>query len=288
MSLCLLRSAHEKERASQNERIPWAMASKVEKRRIEILHVIETEGSAEVGEMAAFFKVTPETIRKDFEHLSAAFKLERTHGGLKKDAENRLSDQYHYHQRQGVQQEAKRELCYKVVQLLEPGDCVYVDTGSTLTWLLPFMNLTSEVTLVSPSIAFLTKYIMEGYAAVFQNRRHHFVFLGGEVNSELLTTCGGFMTQSLADFHFSKVLFSVDAVDQSHGCMNTDLKAYQIGKSAIAQGQKIILVADSSKFGLTATYKVAGWNEIDLIVTDKAPDETWQGICQKHRVTWLC
>ena len=262
------------------------MMSKVEKRRIEILHVLETEGSAGVSEMAALFKVTPETIRNDFDYLAEVYELERIHGGLKKESGRQIREMYHYHQRQGVQQQVKRELCFQAMKHIEAGDCVYVDTGSTLTWLLPFMNRKKGVTMVTPSIAFLSKYVMEGYEAVFKNHQHRLLFLGGEVNTEILTTQGSLMTNSLTDFHFSKVLFSVDAVDKKTGCMNVDLEAFSVTKSALNHGVQIILIADSSKFGQRAAYRVAGWHDVNTIITDQQQDEEWEAICHQYRIGW--
>lgn len=170
---------------------------------------------------------------------------------------------------------------------IETGDCLYVDTGSTLTWLLPFMNRKKGVTLVTPSIALLSKYIMEGYESVFRNHQHRLIFLGGEVNADILTTQGTLMTNSLTDFNFSKVLFSVDAVDKKAGCMNVDLEAFSVTTSALQQGKQAILIADSSKFGQKATYRVAGWHEIDVIITDEEQHEDWQAICYQHRIEWV-
>ncbi|SMP40220.1 DeoR/GlpR family DNA-binding transcription regulator [Anoxynatronum buryatiense] len=263
------------------------MTSKVDKRRIEILHILETEGSAGVSEMAALFKVTPETIRNDFDNLSETYQLERVHGGLKKESGRRIMETYHYHQRQGVQQQVKRELCFQAMKHIEPGDCLYVDTGSTLTWLLPFMNRKKDVTIVTPSIALLSKYVMEGYESVFKNHQHRLIFLGGEVNSEILTTQGTLMTNCIKDFYFSKALFSVDAVDKKAGCMNVDIEAFNVTKSALRQGKKAILIADSTKFNQTATYRIAGWHEIDVIITDQQQDEEWEAICYQHCIEWV-
>ena len=55
----------------------------------------------------------------------------------------------------------------------------------------------------------------------------------------------------------------------------------------IAAAEKVYLAVDSSKFGKTALSKICNLSKVDVIVTDKRPDDYWIEMFEKAGITCL-
>lgn len=263
------------------------MTSKVEKRRREILNIIDTEGFVYIPEMAKLFNVTNETIRNDFDYLSEIYGLKRIHGGLEKEKQQVSTQNYQYNDNKHVHVEEKKRICYHMVSLLKSGDCIYVDGGTTVSYLLNYLKRKQKITIVTPSIVLLMHYILDGYDTTFSEQGHKLIFVGGQINSSILTTYGCFFNQMLNDFNFDKMIFSTDAIDLKGGITNSDEIAYAIIKKAMLNSKEKYLLIDSSKFGKLGTYRVMDWQEINAIVTEKDLDNNWIMHLENHKIQYV-
>lgn len=261
------------------------MSTKVEKRRMEIMKIIQGEGEANVSDMAKLFKVTMETIRADFDFLAKEQGFLRTHGGIQKKEKDKYIQHFFFHERQLTNMEEKKKICFRALDFIADGDCIYVDAGSTVMYLLHYLNRRKNLTIVTHSIGFLMSYMMEEYQEIFQEQGHHLVFIGGEVDGKSRMTYGSFFEQIVGEMYYDYVLFSVDALDLSFGGTNMDYQGYATIKSVMRQARNKILLVDASKFGQKSAYKVAALDEINYLITNHELDDDWKKIAeQKHIV----
>lgn len=263
------------------------MSLKVEKRRNELVSMINLDGTCYISEAAKLFKVTHETIRNDFDFLVREHGYERIHGGIKKSSASAVSSNYDFHQMKVVRVEEKKRICFTMMDMIHDGDCIYVDSGSTVTYILNFLNSKRNLTIVTPSIAFLMKYIIEGHSEMFEENRHEFIFVGGKVNSSIQTSYGTFFNEMMSDIHFDKAIFSCDAVDLNGEVMNADETAYAVIRKAINQSKKRFLLADASKFDEMAKFKAVKFNEVDYLITEESLNEKWQDRLNQSSVKYI-
>ena len=262
------------------------MASKVEKRRREIMGIVQTEGTVYVKELAALFKVTKETIRGDFDYLVNQYGYIRIHGGIKKVTEDTTTSQYQYQDHTQVNIDDKKQLCYRAMDLFHDGDCIYVDGGSTVSYLLNYINRRSNLTVVTPSIAFLMKYQMDGYDRIFKEGGHRLLFVGGNIDSNILTTFGPFFDQTVEAINFDAMILSADGVDMEQGVTNRDEVAFSVIKRVQQRAARKILLVDHSKFDEVHRYKTLGFQDLDYIVTEKDLDKGWVELLESQRVVY--
>ncbi len=263
------------------------MSKKADKRRIEIAQTVQSEGEANVADMAKMFGVTTETIRADFDYLASQNGWLRTHGGLQEKEDGKYKQNYLFHERQVIHMEDKKKLCYGVMDLISDGDCIYIDSGSTVIYLLNYLNQKKSLTIVTHSIGFLMKYIVNDYEKMFKEQGHRFLFIGGEVEGNIMMTYGSFFEQTATELIYDHLIFSVDAIDLDFGGTNVDYQAYTTVKSVIKYARNKILLVDSSKFDLSATYKVIGLEQINYMITNKAINEQWKSILEQKHVPYL-
>lgn len=262
------------------------MRTKVEKRRMELIRIIQSEGEANIAQMANLFKVTTETVRADFDYLAKELGWERTHGGLKKKDHGKYNKRYFFNERETTNMEEKKKICYQAMELISDGDCIYVDSGSTVLYLLNFLNKKKNLTVVTHSIGFLLRYIVDGYKTMFQEQGHRFLFMGGEVDANIMMTYGAFFEQNVSEMYYDCVIFSVDALDLNLGGTNVDYQAYSTIKAAIKHGRNKILLADASKMDLRATYQVISLEDTDSLVTDMPLSQEWKKALEQKTVAY--
>ncbi len=262
------------------------MSTKVDKRRLEIMRLLQSEEEVTVTAMAQLFGVTMETIRGDFDFLAVSQGLIRTHGGLAKKDNKKYDKHYFFHERQTLHMEEKKRLCYRAMDFICDGDCIYIDSGSTVIYLLNYLNQKRGLTVVTNSVGFLICYIMDGYEAMFREQGHRFLFLGGEVEANIRMTYGTFFEQAVTEFAYDHLIFSVDALDTEHGGSNVDYQSYTTIKSAFKNARNKILLADNSKFDLGATYKAARLEDIDCLITNLPLGEHWVNLLNQKRIPY--
>lgn len=261
--------------------------TKVKKRRLEILKLLDTEEHISLQETATLFGVTKETIRKDFDQIAYDYGIKRVHGGLKKDKENTYKQHYHYQAKKQIHIEEKQRICHKVIDTFNPNDCIYIDSGSTVSFILNYMNRLSDITIVTPSLALLMKYVMEGYETIFNQYGHKFIFVGGHINTTILTSYGSHFDHIIETFNFDKMIISADALDMEGGITNSDEIAYDIVQKVSRRSKHNYLLADHSKFGFIASYRTLPWDKLDYIITSRPLPQEWITFFEQREIEYI-
>lgn len=251
------------------------MSSKVDRRRNELLSIVNIDGKCFISDAAKLFGVTHETIRNDFDYLVKQHGLQRIHGGIKKNSHYSYQSNYDYQKKRAVRVEEKKRICYKMIEQIQDGDCLYIDGGSTVTYLLNYMNKVRNVTIMTPSVPLLMKFVMEGFEDVFKKQAHEMIFIGGKIDMTIQTSYGTFFNQMVSDINFDKMIFSCDAIDREGGITNADEIAYAIIKETSKRAKYKYLLVDKSKFDRLAKYRTLSLNQIDFVISDNKLDVPW-------------
>ncbi len=100
-------------------------------RREKMLELLKEDGSAKVIKLAKIFKVSEVTIRQDLEKLEHDGFIKREHGGaFLKNVENSVKSFTNLNQ-DNIEQ--KQIIGKKAAELIESGETIILDSGSTTT-----------------------------------------------------------------------------------------------------------------------------------------------------------
>ena len=99
------------------------------------------------------------------------------------------------------------------------------------------------------------------------------VQLGGCVHKKSLSAIGGYAEAALSDFSCSKLFFGDDGIDLEHGITTSTIEEAKLTQVMMRSASKIIILADSSKFGQRGFGRICSLEEIDVIVTDSRISE---------------
>ncbi len=68
------------------------------------------------------------------------------------------------------------------------------------------------------------------------------------------------------------MLLGVSSIDPEHGITTPYLESAETKRVIIKAGAKVMSLITPEKFGRISTYRIAGCNELDVIVTEGTPD----------------
>ena len=114
-----------------------------------ILQTVEDRGSADVQELADLVQTSAMTVRRDLVQLAASGLLYRTRGGAM--TISLVTDTHRFTHKTAVNAERKDYICRIAGGVIEEGDVIFMDCGSTVFRLCPFIR-NKRITVVTNSI----------------------------------------------------------------------------------------------------------------------------------------
>lgn len=221
-------------------------------RRSRILEHVAEFGTARVDQLAADLSVSIATIRRDLQYLDEHGLLNRVHGGATPSPAVAFAPRSH------AQVDEKTRIARVAAELLRTGETVAFETGTTV--LAVMQNIQVQ------GLSIVTNSVDVVLAAQGRNDAR-LVVTGGTFDPHSHSMYGGLTERFYADHQVDKLVIGAGSVN-SDGLRDSNIDALAAKRAAIAAAHQVVLVADSSKFQLTALALVCSWNEIDTLVTD--------------------
>ena len=230
-------------------------------RRQEILSLIAHRSRVSVDYLAGHFGVSRSSIRRDLSQLHDEGLLTRTYGGAV--ALNGPTAEAPFNERQVANFDEKDCIGSIAAQLVEDGETIFVDGGTTTECLVPYL-LEKRITVVTYGLNIMNRLSASSTVTV--------IAVGGIVNSISQTFGGTFALANLQSYNirFDKTFMAASGVSVSAGVTNATLEEIPIKRKAIEVGQQNILLADSSKIGVIRAGLIAPLYDIHLLLTGAA------------------
>ncbi len=230
------------------------------RRQTEILSAVRLRQACSIGELAESLGVSEETIRRNVKPLAAQGLVRRVHGGIT------LPETFQeppFQRRMQANSAAKQRIAAKVASLVQNGDSLMLDCGSTTTFVAQALAGHSELVAVTNSAE-----IARTLAAKASNR----VFMaGGELRSDDTASLGASALDFVRQFEVQHAILSIGALDRAGGLMVYHLAEAEFSRAVMARAQRVVVAADRSKFGRKGLVKICDPDRIDVLVTDAAP-----------------
>ncbi len=230
-------------------------------RKREILRRLYVTGYVEARELAAALGVDGSTIRRDFDALAREGHLERTHGGARAQAG---AIDIPYVVKRGQNQGAKQAVANLASGLVQNGDSVLLDAGSTTYQLALALANRHNLTIVTNDL--LIGQTVADYPGV------RLLVTGGELLAFTYTLVGERAVALVEDLRVDWTFLGADAIDLESGITNTNTLEIPLKRAMVAAARTCVVLADCSKFGKHALIRVAGVDEIDRIISDEGLD----------------
>jgi len=234
-------------------------APMTKQRRLQIAEFVEARGSARVSELAEAFDTSEVTIRSDLARLERDGRLLRDRGGAIAN-ERALTSLLAVEERAHLHLNEKRRIARAAVDLVQPGDTVLLDAGTTVVEMVPLLAKVKGLTLVTNALNVALK------AGAMTDAR--VILLGGTLNRESSSNLGPMTEQQLANLSVRKLFLGTQALNLDAGLTDTTIEIAQIKQRMIQSARDVILLTDSSKWDKTGFIKVAGLDLVHTLICD--------------------
>jgi DeoR/GlpR family transcriptional regulator of sugar metabolism len=222
-----------------------------------ITEILARKGYQSVNELAAELNVSDMTVRRYLDRLEEKELIKRTHGGAFAGQDMIEVD---YRIRETVHSEEKEAIGRRAFAMVQPGESVFIDAGTTPAFLAYAINDTKRMTVVTNSLV---------VARALENRSNvQCILLGGTVHGPTHSTIGQMAEESLAQFRFNRAFMGTSAIDMTAGLSQSTFEEIPIKRRAARQAAQVVVLADSSKFHRQVTFLFMQLNEVHAILTD--------------------
>lgn len=232
-------------------------------RRRQIQQVVQNDGVAQVDDLARRFDVSEVTIRADLTKLEQAGELIRDRGGaIAPHHARKVTELLGLAERTGIDREAKKRIGKLAASLVEPGDTILMDAGTTVVEMAPHLAGIAHLTVVTSALNVALEVGAATSARV--------ILLGGELSREASCTLGSLTQQTLADFSVQKFFLGTQALDLESGLTDTTLEIAELKRAMIRSARSVYLLCAAEKWDTTGFIKVAPLTAVQTVITDKS------------------
>jgi len=233
----------------------------VAERYKKILELVNQRGSIRVAELSRLCNVTEETIRRDLDRLENEGKLRRSHGGAVRIEED--TQELPFAEREITNAEQKRQIAREAVKYIQPGDRILLDASST-AWYTASILPNIELTVVTNSI----KVALE----LAGKERVQVISIGGALHRKSMSYVGPLAERSLDNYRVDKTFFSCRGVHLEWGLSDSNEQHASLKAKMMQVADRVVLLADSSKFGTQAFAQLGTLDQVHAVITDGGID----------------
>lgn len=229
-------------------------------RRTEILALLERDRTVRVSDLVSALGVSDMTIRRDLLALHEQGALEKVHGGAVVRAEPSTLEP-------GFEAKSVRQLAHKeaiaarAAALVHPGSAIAVSAGTTTFAFARHLVAIPGLTVVTNSI---------WVADLLHNARvpSHTVLLTGGLRTPSDALVGPMAIAALRSLHLDTVFMGVHGMDAAAGFSTPNLLEAETNRAMIASGRRLVVVADSTKWGVVGLSSMAALSKASALITD--------------------
>lgn len=244
-------------------------------RHSKIIEIVLEKGRITIPEICQLFNVSEMTARRDLNELDRRGLLRRIHGG----AVANLGRSYEppFPMRATKNQEVKAAIGRKAAELIYDGDSIALDVGTTTLEIVRWLKGKRNLTIITNCLPIANRVVdvlsLEADARL--------IITGGIVRPRELSMIGALPERAYQEFHVDKAFIGIAGISLEDGLTEYNMEDAQVKKNLLRSAREKIVVADSSKFGVTTFVSVAPLTAVDKIVTDAgAPLEMLEQIRQ--------
>ena len=228
-----------------------------EQRLEKILELLEERKQLSAKEMVDYFKVSKDTIRRDFALLTQRQLVRRTHGGLL--PLNKEPGPSYLDRSQKANKE-KTAMAQKALQLIQDGQVIFLDVSTSMTLLAGLLN--KEVTVYSHSL--------DNAIQLSSHSQVDFHLLGGKFYPKNRFYYDANQAQILDNLRFDLAFFGASSLANGEVTFE-DAEDVTVKSLVFERARTKVLVAESSKFSQNANYYRARLKQFDDWITDQKP-----------------
>jgi DeoR family deoxyribose operon repressor len=236
----------------------------------QLVDTLRDKNGASIKELSSELGVSEMTVRRDLEQLRQDNIISLVHGAAIFKAEPKTTnDKYTLSLQKIANSEQKERIGKAAARLVNPGDTIMIDIGTTTEMLAKNLSVDSPITVIC--------FTMNVLQEVYKKRVENLIMGGGYYHPDTQLFEAQETVSFLKQMRASKYFMSAAGINPELGL--TCANQYEVGikQACINSSLEVILLADSAKFGKLRPAYFASLKDVDLIITDDGLSEEWRG-----------
>ncbi|TVQ38128.1 MAG: DeoR/GlpR transcriptional regulator [Spirochaetaceae bacterium] len=242
----------------------------------QMLDILRARNAESIRSLSQALGVSQMTVRRDVAVL-AEWNLAKTiHGGVILNSEGlqripafnhylERTPEYHLPTESGRHRDEKARIARKAASLIEPGDIIILDSGSTTEHLAQLLPSVFPITVICYTLGVLIE--------TYRKRNCEIIFPGGYFHANTLLFESREGVELMRRNRANKGFFAAGGVSRTLGVTCSSPYAVANKRAALESSQHKVLLVDSSKFGGVRAAYYASVEDFDTIITDNALDQ---------------
>lgn len=231
----------------------------IDERRQHILSLVQSQGRVLVGDLSRELHISQITIRKDLEYLQSRGLVQRSHGGALRLQSGALFDPT-LQEKQKQHSQEKQRIAEAAANLVQEGQCVMLDSGTTTTAIAHALKRFSQLTLITNAV---------NIAAELANTQFEVILIGGTLRKNSFSLVGPLAEDVLEEMHADILFLGVDGFDVETGITTPNFLESRVNRAMVKASRRVVVVCDSTKFDRRSLSRIAPTSAVHTVITDR-------------------
>jgi DeoR family transcriptional regulator, glycerol-3-phosphate regulon repressor len=229
-------------------------------RHNKILNLVKAHGFVTIEQLTREFKVTPQTIRRDINQLSAAGRIRRYHGGAGMGSS---TENVAYTERKILCFEEKRRIAQSLAEQIPDHASLFINIGTTTEAVAQALIHHKRLRIITNNLNVATILSAKSDFEV--------IVAGGLVRHRDGGIIGEATIDFIQQFRVDYGVIGISGIDLDGTLLDFDYREVRAARAIIDNSRRVFLATDHTKIGRNAMVRLGNISEIDALFTDRQP-----------------
>jgi DeoR/GlpR family transcriptional regulator of sugar metabolism len=226
-------------------------------RQRDISAMVMAEGAVRIEQLAERFGISLMTVHRDLDELESRGLLRKSRGVASAMSSSLVESSDVY--RMGQQLSEKRSLAHAAMDLVEPGQSIFLDDSTTVLQMAPLLPSRAPLTVITNVLTLMNE--LHGVRGV------SLVALGGNYYNWCNAFMGHITNTAIRNLRADVFIMSTAAISDDT-CFHQTPETTDTKRAMFESSAKRILLADHTKFHKRALHALAHLTEFDVVIVD--------------------
>ncbi len=236
-------------------------------------YILEKE-NVSMEELCREFDISMNTVRMDVAQLVSKGSVKKVYGGVCSNRQNSLVP---FEERKMCNNERKRAICRKAAELVNDGDVIYIDSGTTAMYLADFLEERKNITILTHNLNAVMRALPYPDLQI--------ICLPGSLDRKTNSFVSAETGRILARYNIQKAFLAAAGVTASGDVTNSSPLEFEIKRAALDNSLHAYLLVDSSKYGKSSLLTYGSITDMEKVIVDDGADKALLELCAQNNVS---
>ena len=223
-----------------------------------ILELLKKEGQIVAKTLSQGLGLSEDTIRRDLRELAKDGLLQRVHGGALPASPAVVN----FAEREKIASEAKKAIGKAASRLIQSGQVVIVDGGTTTVQLVRHFPRDLKATVVTHSPTIAVELVNHANIEV--------ILIGGRLFKHSVVTVGAAAIEAIKGIRADSYFMGVTGIHIEAGLSTGDLEEAYIKRALSQSAAETIVLASAEKINAASSYIIGPVSDLSTLVTEQS------------------